>query len=219
MIAFDAMGVIFIDGDDVKSCLIPFLRERGVLEADDEIVARYRAASLGKTGAREFWSYFGLSDGYAAVQESYLRKRVRLDPGFAAAAGELSAWADIGLLSNDLGEWSAELRSIHSIEGLFSLAVVSGDVGLRKPDPAIYRLFVERARRPAQEVLFIDDRPDNLRAASGVGMRTLLFRRDGRPASVPGPACADGFSPDAAASDLRDVPALARRALSALPSP
>ena len=60
--------------------------------------------------------------------------------------------------------------------GMFKDVVVSGDVKLVKPDPAIYQLTLERMGSPApQEVIFIDDSPKNIEAASVLGFDTHLF--------------------------------------------
>ena len=48
-------------------------------------------------------------------------------------------------------------------------------LGLRKPDPAIYRVALDITQRPAEECIFIDDRLENLAGAHQVGMRTVLF--------------------------------------------
>ena len=53
--------------------------------------------------------------------------------------------------------------------------VVSGEVKLLKPDPAIYYLALDRFRLRPADALFIDDRLINLEAAEAVGMRTHLF--------------------------------------------
>jgi len=53
--------------------------------------------------------------------------------------------------------------------------IVSGEVRLLKPDPAIYWLALDRfGLRPA-ETLFVDDRRINVEAALAVGMRAHLF--------------------------------------------
>jgi len=46
-------------------------------------------------------------------------------------------------------------------------------VGLRKPEPAIYKLALEITDRKPQECAFIDDRPLNLDAAQCLGMQTI----------------------------------------------
>jgi 2-haloacid dehalogenase len=53
--------------------------------------------------------------------------------------------------------------------------VVSGEVKLLKPDPAIYYLALDRFRLRPTDVLFIDDRIINVEAAEAVGMRAHLF--------------------------------------------
>lgn len=53
--------------------------------------------------------------------------------------------------------------------------VVSGDVRLIKPDPAIYRLLLERNGLQADDCLFIDDSPKNVAGAEAVGMKAHHF--------------------------------------------
>ena len=53
--------------------------------------------------------------------------------------------------------------------------VVSGEVKLLKPDPAIYHLALDRFGLRAQDALFIDDRQINVDGAEAVGMRAQLF--------------------------------------------
>jgi 2-haloacid dehalogenase len=54
--------------------------------------------------------------------------------------------------------------------------VVSGAVGLVKPDPAIFRLLLERHGLAAADCLFIDDSERNVRAAEALGMQAHRFR-------------------------------------------
>ncbi len=53
--------------------------------------------------------------------------------------------------------------------------VVSGEERLTKPDPAIYRLALDRFGLDAADAVFIDDRSDNVAGAIGVGMVGLQF--------------------------------------------
>jgi 2-haloacid dehalogenase len=54
--------------------------------------------------------------------------------------------------------------------------VVSGVERIAKPDPAIYRLALDRFGLSAEETLFIDDREDNIAAAQALGIHGHLFR-------------------------------------------
>lgn len=78
-----------------------------------------------------------------------------------------------------LSNWPADTfwvaRERFAVLELFSEVVVSGFVGCRKPDPAIYRLALERAGRTAEACFFVDDRPENVAAAEELGMTGVPF--------------------------------------------
>jgi epoxide hydrolase-like predicted phosphatase len=57
---------------------------------------------------------------------------------------------------------------------LFDVVVISGEVGLRKPDPAIYELTVRRLNVPAARCVFVDDHPGHLPPAQEAGMTAVL---------------------------------------------
>ena len=59
--------------------------------------------------------------------------------------------------------------------GRVDIAVWSGDEGLSKPDPAIYRLFLERSGWVPGQTLFVDDVQANIDAAAQLGFATHLF--------------------------------------------
>ncbi|MGE0232224.1 MAG: HAD family hydrolase [Flavobacteriaceae bacterium] len=59
--------------------------------------------------------------------------------------------------------------------GAFDTAVVSGEVRLIKPDPAIYRVLLERTAHRAGECVFIDDRQANIDAAAALGFDAIRF--------------------------------------------
>jgi epoxide hydrolase-like predicted phosphatase len=78
-----------------------------------------------------------------------------------------------GLLSNS---WRAEDYDRALLEELFDACVISGEVGLRKPDPAIYALAAERVGLPPEALVYVDDLPGNLKPARALGMATLVHR-------------------------------------------
>jgi epoxide hydrolase-like predicted phosphatase len=57
---------------------------------------------------------------------------------------------------------------------LFDAVIISGEVGLRKPDPAIYELAVRRLDVPPARCVFVDDYPGHLEPAERAGMTTVL---------------------------------------------
>ena len=79
----------------------------------------------------------------------------------------------VACISNDLGEWAA-MRAAHF--GLTDSIVswtISGDVGHRKPDGAIYEAFLATSGAAAH--VFVDDKLPNVLAAAEKGMHAVLF--------------------------------------------
>lgn len=75
------------------------------------------------------------------------------------------------LLSNS---WGVEYYPHDLLAQLFDQIVISGQVGMRKPDPAIFEMAVERIGLPASECLFVDDLHHNIEAAEAAGIRGVL---------------------------------------------
>jgi epoxide hydrolase-like predicted phosphatase len=80
-----------------------------------------------------------------------------------------------GMLSNS---WGHDRYPQKQLAELFDAWVISGEVGLRKPDPAIYALAAERLGLPPKQCVFVDDLPGNLKPARAIGMATVVHRGD-----------------------------------------
>ena len=175
-IIFDAMGVVFTVGDDTNDLLIPFIQENNPHISRETINAIYLRASLGQISSRQFWNEVGLYE-YPQIETTYLDSRLTLDPSFKSTAKSLTKQFCLGLLSNDVSEWSVYLRKRHNLDS-FVTVVISGDVGCRKPDPQIFKCFLNSAAAKARECVFVDDRCKNLIVAKRLGMQTIHFVRD-----------------------------------------
>jgi putative hydrolase of the HAD superfamily len=84
----------------------------------------------------------------------------------------------MALLTNNVREWEPHWRGkLPDIDEIFEVVVDSAFVGMRKPDPRIYELTVERlgdGLRP-EECAFLDDSDVNVEAATALGMRAVRF--------------------------------------------
>jgi putative hydrolase of the HAD superfamily len=79
-----------------------------------------------------------------------------------------------GLISNS---WGAGLSyDMSLLDELFDGIVISGDVGMHKPEPAIYILGAERIGLHAEDCVFVDDLRENCSGAEEVGMCAILHR-------------------------------------------
>jgi 2-haloacid dehalogenase len=78
-----------------------------------------------------------------------------------------------------LSNWSAEtfpmVRNEFEFLNLFDEIILSGEVKLIKPDPAIYELCLRKIGKPANECLFIDDSEANVAAARQMGFDVVRF--------------------------------------------
>jgi putative hydrolase of the HAD superfamily len=79
-----------------------------------------------------------------------------------------------GLLTNNIASLPGLDPGLPSaVDGLFDVVIESSRVGLRKPDPAIYRLACAELVVEPDEVAFLDDIGANLKPARALGMVTI----------------------------------------------
>jgi putative hydrolase of the HAD superfamily len=82
------------------------------------------------------------------------------------------------LLTNNVREWEPLWRSkLPEIDELFEVIVDSAFVGMRKPEPAIYELTLERLGMRGDECVFVDDLEPNCETARALGMLAVRFER------------------------------------------
>ena len=172
ILALDAMGVIYAEADDGHKLLYPFIVEKGGCDNIREIGRLWGAASIGKITSDELWRSAGLDP---ALEDEYLR-RYRLMDGIIEFLDAMhSRGMELWVLSNDISEWSRKSRQRFGLEEYFRGFIISGEIGKRKPDPAIYLHLLEQSGAKPQDVIFVDDRPRNLAAADALGILTILF--------------------------------------------
>jgi len=82
----------------------------------------------------------------------------------------------MAICTNNVREWDSRWRAKLPVDEIFSVVVDSAFVGVRKPEPEIYRLTLERLGVTAAAALFIDDIELNCEAARAAGMQAIWFR-------------------------------------------
>ena len=96
-------------------------------------------------------------------------------PGMHAYMTELKAR---GYKLYGLSNWCSTIYRVMKEYKIFNLLdgfVVSSDYQVVKPDPAIYRVLLDKYDLKAEECVFADDRADNVEAAQQVGMQAIVF--------------------------------------------
>jgi putative hydrolase of the HAD superfamily len=80
------------------------------------------------------------------------------------------------LLTNNVREWEPLWRSkLPEVDELFEVVVDSAFVGMRKPEPAIYELTLERLGVRGEDCVFVDDLEPNCETARALGMIAVRF--------------------------------------------
>lgn len=138
--------------------------------------------------------------GGAAVPADGLLTRLfaemRPEPAMLALVRDLrAAGVSTGLLSNSWGNtYPPDVR-----DGLFDAVVISGEVGLRKPDPRIFAYVLDALGVAASEAAFVDDVRPHVEAALDLGLHAVqhedpVTTRSWLAARVPGLADPEGSS-------------------------
>ena len=171
LVVFDAMGVLYSIGNDVGELLIPYLRELGCVCDNAEIRRWYRQASLGQISSARFWKACGVQGDDVAFT-----LRHTLTPGIVALVTDLHRHGvRMACLSNDVSEWSLLLRQRFGLDRFIDTWMVSGDIGVRKPHEEAFQILAETTGTSFSQMVFFDDRPDNVEAARGIGIDAIQF--------------------------------------------
>jgi epoxide hydrolase-like predicted phosphatase len=149
---------------------------KNLFRPDGEGLPLLRRLEKGEVTAEEFSERFAPLLG---VSSENLVERLFAgvgpdEPMLEAVRAARAAGVKTGLISNSWGEGLA--YDPEMLEELFDAVVISGEVGLHKPDPAIFHLGAERIGVEPAECVFVDDLRENCAGAEAVGMTAVLHR-------------------------------------------
>ena len=82
------------------------------------------------------------------------------------------------LLTNNIVEWREGWSALFDDPSLFDVVIDSSAVGARKPERRIYEVTQQRLGVAHEEIFFVDDIGQNLKAARALGWHTLLFTEE-----------------------------------------
>ena len=140
------------------------------------------ALERGEISESEFGRRLGehLHDGFdlTRLRELYFERLDPNPPMIEFVRRQRERGLRTALLTNNVREWEPLWRAkLPELDEIFELVVDSAFVGMRKPEPAIYELTVERLGDglQAQDCLFVDDFEHNCAAARELGMTAVCF--------------------------------------------
>ena len=148
---------------------------RELFRSNPDALRMLRGLETGELAEDEFEAGFarllGLADADGLIGRMFAALRPD-DQMIAAVRTARSGGVKTGLISNSWG--------LHIYEraptDLFDATVISGEVGLHKPQPEIYRLACDRLGVEPAATVFVDDLRENCAGAEAVGMTAILHR-------------------------------------------
>ncbi len=107
-------------------------------------------------------------------------KYMSLDPEAKAVLSALRLNRTVGLISNyDHPPHVYLLLAKLGLAALFDVVVVSGEVGVEKPDPRIFEMAIQQAKLQPREVVYVGDTAADVHGALDAGLCPILIRRQG----------------------------------------
>jgi epoxide hydrolase-like predicted phosphatase len=136
-------------------------------------------ATVGKADYKMIWldvkKKFNLTDKEAKQIEHDFHAGDRLNTEFYAFMQELHKDYKTAIISNAWLNAREIYTEVYHLDKIVDQMVISAEEGMRKPNKTIFKTTLNRLGVKAEEAIYIDDRPDNIRAASALGMNTALF--------------------------------------------
>ena len=150
--------------------------------------AEFESANLEKRKAMkaglpdtDFWLDFArkneiqLPKDWAQKYTAALKESVGADPKMYVLIDQLKEkGVRVGMLSNIDDRYTKLIRDFGFYKP-FEPCLLSCEMGLEKPDPKAYELLIKTINLPANEIVFIDDKAENVEAAKKLGIDVILF--------------------------------------------
>jgi putative hydrolase of the HAD superfamily len=147
-----------------------------LFRSDTEARRDLREVETGRIDEDEFARRIGERLGVRSSEGLVDRLFARIVPDgemVAAVKRAKAAGVKTGLLSNSMGAGRYDRTAFPE---LFDGVVISGEVGLHKPQPEIFRLGAESIGLQPEDCVFVDDLRENCKGAEAVGMTAILHR-------------------------------------------
>lgn len=166
-VIFDCFGVLMIDART------SYIQDHPLVAAELE--------DLNKQADAGFIDRKDQIEGYSELTgESYDQVEARLlnahqvNLPLVKLIKELQKEYRIGMISNLGRSWYDSIVP-KDVRDLFEVTIISGEVGMVKPYPAIFEHACEKFMLQPNEIVFIDDLESNCEGARAVGMEALQF--------------------------------------------
>jgi epoxide hydrolase-like predicted phosphatase len=139
-----------------------------------------RRATLGQADVQDIWDDLALRFGLTPEQAEDLRldfwRGDQLDADLVGKIRELRTRFKTGLITNAWRDARRSIQDLWHLDQVFDAILISAELGIAKPDPAIFHRLLDQWSLAPQTAVFIDDFLENIIAARNLGMEVIHFR-------------------------------------------
>ena len=119
-----------------------------------------------------------LADELAAAYRAVRRTMRPLDPAAEATLDDLARTHRLGLVTNGAADLQREKLAVTTLASRFATIVISSDVGVGKPDPAVFRAALRALSVSADDAVMVGDSLErDVAGARAAGMRSVWLDR------------------------------------------
>lgn len=183
-VVFDFGGVLVAEPD--RESVITFIQESFQFSKEEFEKAnekRYQDGMQDHSDV-EFWISYAkargasLSSNWVESFKAVMRRAIKVDTAMYELIAQLKEkQIPVALLSN-VDERIAKFLYEFGLYEPFNPCLLSCEIGIEKPDLKAYEFLLEKLNLPATDVIFIDDRIENIEAAKVLGLDAILFESE-----------------------------------------
>ena len=178
----DGGGVLIREVD--KSARVPWQEKLGLTKRQlTHEVYRTGVAKLATIGQAKYetlWSDMGRKFALTANEVARLQADFhagdKLNTPLYEFIKELHKKYKTAILSNAWSDSRGVYIKRYHLDKIVDIMILSAEEGLKKPNKGIFRVVLKHLEVSPEEVVYIDDRPDNIRTAKSLGMHAVLFK-------------------------------------------
>lgn len=191
LVVFDMVGTLTSQPHLISVILGNILVNKDVKDIKKE----YELYKVNKISNEDFWERIGVKNR-EEIEERFLNK-IKLRKGAKELLKFLKGKYKLAILSNIPKEWGAFFSKKFRFDKYFDEIVFSGDYGIKKPHPEIYKFLLNRFPKiNPSNIYFVDDDLGDLESGKNLLMQTIWIRSD---------QDKETFIPDYDVSRLEDI--------------
>ena len=169
-------AILFDFFDTIAADFYRVWLERNHYSRTGEFLDVAQAVDRGDISLNEWYARLSKLSGQPAdtIRQEFETK-TQLNDSMIELIDQLRDGYQIGLVTNSPQGLVRKILQINNIERYFDEIVISGEIGLIKPDPKIFKVALKKLNLSATEVVFVDDLENYLEGAKQAGIPGILF--------------------------------------------